>query len=560
MKEYLLRCVSLMILMVVMNVVYAQEQELTVSDTQNSGCTSRAPGYDGEEERIPTIILEKEGSILSVQVLNYESNCATSDFVVNSDLSEGSDGSPSTLSIHVVPVTGEFVADCICPYNVSFTVHDLEQNSFYLNCWWYEGLVELEDGESLVLADTKENVTINGMNYTLRNAFLHAMVTKSEWTGEVRIPSEVTHEGKTYSVTSITGDTFRDNTTLTKVTIPRTVKNMDFNEEDGFYMDPFIGCTALESIEVEEGNPILCTVEGVLFNKEKTRLHAYPAAASRTSYTVPESVTWIEHSAFAHNHHLVNITLPDEVTALGGSAFYGCTNLEEVRLSPNLGVLAGWVFGNCEHLHSVTIPEGVTYLGIRLFSGCTSLTNVTMPESVTSTDYAVFENCTSLKSVTLSPNLDQINHQLFQNCYNLTEIHIPESVTAVMTEAFKNCTALRTIDLPESVTRLGGYIFSGCKLDSLIIRGIIDSRWIDEWLFNGMGTQTKVYVQTSEVEKYKKVYKGPVYPLSDEMNGISDYTLPEDNSSALFDLQGRRIFGEPYRGIYIVNGKKIVIK
>ena len=67
-------------------------------------------------------------------------------------------------------------------------------------------------------------------------------------------------------------------------------------------------------------------------------------------------------------------------------------------------------------------------------------------------------------------------------------------------------------------------------------------------------------MQTSEVEKYKKVYKGPVYPLSDEMNGISDYTLPEDNSSALFDLQGRRIFGEPSRGIYIVNGKKIVIK
>ncbi|MBQ3781483.1 MAG: hypothetical protein II801_06810, partial [Bacteroidaceae bacterium] len=74
------------------------------------------------------------------------------------------------------------------------------------------------------------------------------------------------------------------------------------------------------------------------------------------------------------------------------------------------------------------------------------------------------------------------------------------------------------------------------------------------------GTQTKVFVQPSEVEKFKKIYKGPVYPLSDEMNGISDFTLPEDNSSALFDLQGRRILGEPSRGIYIVNGKKVVQK
>ena len=40
------------------------------------------------------------------------------------------------------------------------------------------------------------------------------------------------------------------------------------------------GCTALESIEVEEDNPILCAVAGVLFNKEKTRLYTYPAAAN----------------------------------------------------------------------------------------------------------------------------------------------------------------------------------------------------------------------------------------------------------------------------------------
>jgi len=509
----------LMLLRTALNVVEAQGQELTISDKQNSGCLSRTRGYEDEEEPISTIILTKEGSILSVEAQNIISNCATSDFVVKSNISEGNDGSPCTLSVIVAPVTGELVADCLCPFNVSFTIHDLEPNSFYLDCLWYKGLVELTEGKPLVLEDTYDNVTIDGMNFTLRKAFHQAMLTKSEWVGEVRIPSELNYEGQTYSVTSIYNDTFTDDTALTKVYIPRTIKNMDFSEKGGIYRNPFARCSALESIEVEEGNPVLCAVDGVLFNKEKTRLYSYPVANSRTSYTVPKGVTWIDDAAFASNHHLVSISLPDDVTSLGASAFYDCINLEEVNLPSGLKTLAGYLFWNCQHLKSITIPEGVTHLGGNLFNGCTSLTSVTMPESVTTTDYSVFENCKSLKHVILSANLDQINHNMFLNCSSLEEIQIPKNVTSVMTNAFKGCKALKTLDLPESVYRLGDYVFSECKLESLYIRGIIDFRWTDHpWLFDGMSTETKVYVQPSQVDKFKEIYKGPVYPLPEQMN------------------------------------------
>ena len=508
----------LMLLRTALNVVEAQGQELTISDKQNSGCLSRTRGYEDEEEPISTIILTKEGSILSVEAQNIISNCATSDFVVKSNISEGNDGSPCTLSVIVAPVTGELVADCLCPFNVSFTIHDLEPNSFYLDCLWYKGLVELTEGKPLVLEDTYDNVTIDGMNFTLRKAFHQAMLTKSEWVGEVRIPSELNYEGQTYSVTSIYNDTFTDDTALTKVYIPRTIKNMDFSEKGGIYRNPFARCSALESIEVEEGNPVLCAVDGVLFNKEKTRLYSYPVANSRTSYTVPKGVTWIDDAAFASNHHLVSISLPDDVTSLGASAFYDCINLEEVNLPSGLKTLAGYLFWNCQHLKSITIPEGVTHLGGNLFNGCTNLTSVTMPESVT-TDYSVFENCKSLKHVILSANLDQINHNMFLNCSSLEEIQIPKNVTSVMTNAFKGCKALKTLDLPESVYRLGDYVFSECKLESLYIRGIIDFRWTDHpWLFDGMSTETKVYVQPSQVDKFKEIYKGPVYPLPEQMN------------------------------------------
>ena len=117
----------------------------------------------------------------------------------------------------------------------------------------------------------------------------------------------------------------------------------------------------------------------------------------------------------------------------------------------------------------------------------------------------------------LSANLDQINHNMFLNCSSLEEIQIPKSVTSVMTNAFKGCKALKTLDLPENIYRLGDYVFSECKLESLYIRGIIDFRWTDHpWLFDGMNTETKVYVQPSQVDKFKEIYNGPVYPLPEQ--------------------------------------------
>ena len=546
------KLLSLFILMLLPMLASAQ----TVSDIENSGCTARARGAEYEEP-VPTIILTKEGSVLSMEVQNYISNCATADFDVKSSISEGSDGAPFSLTINVIPITGEVLANCVCPFNVSFIVRDLEPNSFYLNCWWYKGQVELTEGEPLVLEDTYEDVAVDGMNFTLRKAFHEAMLTRTKWVGEVRIPSELIYEGQTYSVTSIDNDAFTDNTTLTKVYIPQTIKGMDFYS--GINMNPFAGCSALKSIEVEEGNPILCTVDGVLFNKEKTRLYCFPAADSRTSYTVPKGVTWIDGSAFAYNHHLVSISLPDEVTSLGASAFYDCTNLEEVNLSSNLKTLAGYLFWNCKHLKSVIIPKGVTYLGINLFNGCTSLTSVTMPESVTTVDTSIFENCTSLKSVKLSPNLDRINHKMFLNCSSLADIQIPKSVIFVWSNAFKGCKALKTLDLPESVTRLGDFVFSGCKLDSLFIWGIIDFRLSDHyWLFDGMGTQTKVYVQPSQVDKFKAIYKGPVYPLPEQKVVAYRPFVEEGKVWKLGDDSGnpvKRVEYYYFDGDTIINGK-----
>ena len=508
---------------VLASVTMLAQDGLAVGDVQNSGCMRNTRG--DASEPLPTIVLTREGNVLSVQLLNYESNCGTADFNVASSVSGGSNGEPCSVSISVVPyLPGDEVMDCICPYNVSFTVRDLESNSFYLSCWWYDGQVTLEEGKPLVLEDVREEATIDGMKYILRKAMGRALLADgSTQEGEVTIPSKLNYEGKTYQVTGISFSAFNKNNHLTKVVIPKTIKNMDLSNGIGIDSNPFSGCTALQSIEVEEGNPAVCSVDGVLFNKGKNKLISYPAGSLRESYTVPESVTWIEGLAFSYSQHLRKVTLTDNVTSLGYSAFYESKSLEEVRLSSGLRILASYLFGNCPRLKSVTIPQNVTSLGLKAFYGCTSLTSVTMPESITKTDYSVFEGCTSLSSVTLSPNLEEIMNNMFTNCSSLKEILIPNGVTTVRSEAFKNCSALTSLDLPESVTRLGSMVFAGCKLNTLYIRGIIVSNWFDSNIFRDMNTQTKLYVQPSEVERYQAVYKGPVYPLQENDTDNSDY-------------------------------------
>ena len=228
-----------------------------------------------------------------------------------------------------------------------------------------------------------------------------------------------------------------------------------------------------------------------------------------------------------------------------------------MKLSNKLQGLGSWTFGNCRHLKSVTIPEGVTFLGTSLFSGCTNLTSVTMPESITSIDHSVFENCTSLKSITLPPNLDQIEHKLFLNCNSLTDIQIPKGITWVKSNAFQGCTSLKTVDLPESVYGLGNLIFSGCQLESLYIRGVIDFSLSNHYyLFDGMSTQTNVYVLPTEVEKFKSIYNGPIYPLPEQANGIPDISKPSINTSDFFDLQGRHLKYPSAKGVYIQYGRK----
>lgn len=130
--------------------VSVNAQDLKVSDVQNIGCIDKTK--TSENSMSQSISLLKEGNILSVHLYNYMSCCDTEDFKVTPNIIESNNGGACSVSVSIESI-GENIADCICPYNISFTIHDLETNSFNLSCWWFKGQVNLTEGEQLILTN-----------------------------------------------------------------------------------------------------------------------------------------------------------------------------------------------------------------------------------------------------------------------------------------------------------------------------------------------------------------------------------------------------------------------
>ena len=237
------------------------------------------------------------------------------------------------------------------------------------------------------------------------------------------------------SVTSIGSAAFCYCNNLTSVTIPNSVTSIGNGA--------FASCSSLTSIDVASDNPNYCSVDGVLFNKDKTKLIQYPA--SGTEYTIPNSVTSIADDAFYGCSSLTTVTIPNSVTSIGDVAFAYCSGLTAVTIPNSVTSIGNYAFDNCSSLTSVTIPNSVTSIGDGAFAYCSSLTSVEIPNSVTSIGSYAFSDCSGLTSIDIPNSVTSIGDFAFSSCTGLTSVEIPNSVTSIGYEAFFYCWNLTDI-------------------------------------------------------------------------------------------------------------------
>ena len=281
------------------------------------------------------------------------------------------------------------------------------------------------------------------------------------------------------SVTNIGERAFTDCDSLTSVVIGNGVKNMSVNA--------FGHCSALTAINVSADNEYYSSVDGVLFNKDKTELICCPGGKSCT-YTIPDRVTSIGNEAFSGCESLTNLIIPESVMSIGIRAFQSCYNLSSITIFDNVTSIGERAFSATEYWRdSSNWEDGVLYIGNHLLEAKTDISGAYTVKSGTKTiaDYA-FVKCDGLTSITIPDSVTNIGKYAFYNCSNLTSVIISESVTSIGGSAFYNCDSLAGITIPGRVTSIGGSAFQYC--DSLTVINVSadneDYSSVDGVLFN----------------------------------------------------------------------------
>ncbi len=330
--------------------------------------------------------------------------------------------------------------------------------------------------------------------------------------GNIIIPSQVTYNGTTYSVTSIGKNAFQNNSAITSVTIPSTVTFINKRA--------FGGCTSLTSVSIP--NSVTEIASAAFYGSTALNSVILPSGlkqieenlfwgcTSLTSVTIPAGVTSIGEEAFRECLALPSITIPYSVTMIGERAFEECTSLKEVISEiqypfaisnsvfvgiPSYATLTvpagrrsaykattGWnafqniiepsLVGEIFEVNgfyftigegntvSVTSGEGANYFGDIIIPSQVTYNGTTY--SVTSIGKNAFHDNSAITSVTIPNTVTFINKRAFGGCTSLTSVSIPNSVTEIASAAFYGCSALKDIILPSGLKIIDDNLFWGC--------------------------------------------------------------------------------------------------
>ncbi|MDE5592740.1 MAG: leucine-rich repeat domain-containing protein [Clostridiales bacterium] len=202
-----------------------------------------------------------------------------------------------------------------------------------------------------------------------------------------------------------------------------------------------------------------------------------------TKVTIPDSVTVIGSSTFAHTVNLTEVVFPDNLTELGvnafqdsgiksvvlpstvekigAQAFYKAKDLTEFKIADDapLEELGNYTFTECSALKTVQLPDALKRIGQFVFKDCTNLESVDL-KHVEIIDVQSFNGCVKLSSVDFGDSLKEIESNTFENTA-LESVILPDTFTRIGGRAFKDCSQLKTVYIPEN-TFMYGNVFEGC--------------------------------------------------------------------------------------------------
>lgn len=201
--------------------------------------------------------------------------------------------------------------------------------------------------------------------------------SESPYSGEIKIPSTVNYNNKTYRVVGIGRWAFSYCKSIKSVSLPSSVSKI---EEGAFFN------SGLEKIDMG-------------------------------------GVTTIGPLAFGDCSSLVEVEMSN-VTTVDHHAFCGCSLLAEVEM-PQVTIVSKHAFRDCNSLAKVEMPKA-TMIGDQSFSSCKNLQSIFIPSSVSTIEARAFNSCRKLIEVFfMGAKCPTIVGDLFWGCHSALERYVP---------------------------------------------------------------------------------------------------------------------------------------
>ena len=274
---------------------------------------------------------------------------------------------------------------------------------------------------------------------------------------------------------------------------------------------------------------------------------AFYSCDSLDTVIMGDEITDLGNSTFAFCSSLPEITIPKTIVTIGDDAFFYCRSLTNVFISDRTEPLAlgSDLFANCP-LDSVYIGGKITY------------------DTTSDGGYSPFYRNTSLRSVVITDREEQVYDNEFYGCTNLQNVTIGNGVSRIGDYAFSGCSSLAGFSFGSSMESIGTEAFSDCtNLTSITSHATVPPTCGTQALDDINKWNCSLRVPSGYAAAYQTADQWKEFFFIEDVvevdTGIEKSEIRNEKSEIIYDLQGCRV-ENPIKGLYIINGKKVVIK
>ena len=340
---------------------------------------------------------------------------------------------------------------------------------------------------------------------------------------------------------------------------------------------------------------------------------AFQNCRNITSITIPESVTSIGDNAFSGCESLTYINIPEGMTSIGNYVFYECFSLSSINIPQGVTSIGNYAFDSC-NLTSINISENMTSIGDGAF-GYNPLANMYLNSNPTFGSNAIPTTTKCHLSLSEGANFNNSNANTYADATYERELADSKYGTIIFPFAIDNDTKdsyefyeldgqedgrlnFTPVDDPQPGTPYLYKNAEGKKADCFTSGGRVticttmsDKDAGDGWTMKGNYESLVItdageldvtyYLSNNKVmnattsltlKPFRAYFQGPSYASTFADAGVKSIAIRTGEGTTLvspetmeevptvyYDLSGRAV-ANPQSGIYIVNGKKLMVK